>query len=198
LDARRLKRTIAANVQREIAASDLLKHMTAKTPDYPAVASAVATALHGPKKVYSSQALFLILEAMGGTWSLWLANQAQLKVLAKMAKPQTEATKKQIAKAKRQQDVLFQGLLYDLTMWNSIANDKPTRYTSHYVRDFMLAFGLYVTDIPSAAAEDSTDEDEPPPPKALTREERAERKAAADAAAAAYKAQMDEIFADSD
>ncbi len=88
--------------------------------------------------------------------------------------------------------------MYDLTMWNSIANDKPTRYTSHYVHDFMRAFGLYVTDIPSAAAEDSTDDDEPPPPKALTREERAERKAAADAAAAAYKVELDEIFPELD
>jgi hypothetical protein len=86
--------------------------------------------------------------------------------------------------------------MYDLTMWNSIANDKHTRYTSNYVRDFIRAFGLYVTDIPSAAAEDSTDEDEPPPLKALTPEERAQRKAAADAAAAAHKAELDAIFGD--
>jgi len=193
-DARRLKRTIAANVQREIDASGLLTHMTSTPPNYPAVARAVAAAPHGPKIVYTPQALFLVLEAMGGTWSLWLANQAELKVLR--ARPQSEATKKDIAKAEKQQDLLFQCVMYDLTMWNSIANDKHTRYTSHYVHDFMRAFGLYVTDIPSAAAEDSTDDDEPPPPKALTPEERAERKAAADAAAAAHKAELDAIFGD--
>jgi hypothetical protein len=200
-DARRLKRTITANVQREIAASDLLTHMTAARPDYPAVARAVAAAPHGPKTVYTPQALFLILESMGGTWSLWLANQAQLKVLRATA-PQTEATKKDIAKAKKQQDVLFQGVMYDLTMWNSITNDKPTRYTSHYVRDFMHAFGLQVTDIPSAAAEDSSDDDDPPPPETLTRAERAERAAAAkdttDATVKTYKAELDAIFPDSD
>ncbi len=137
---------------------------------------------------------------MGGTWSLWLANEAELKALR--ARPQNDRTRASTREAVRKQTLLFQCVMYDLTMWNSIANDKRTRYASSYVTRFIKDFGLENEDIPSPAAEDSTDDDDPPPPETLTRAERAERaaaaKVAADAAAAARKAELDAIFPDSD
>jgi regulator of replication initiation timing len=197
-DTTQLKKTIAANVQKEIAASRLLAHMTATPPNYPAVARAVAAAPRGPKKAYAPHALFLILEAMGGTWSLWRAHEAKLSALR--ARPPSEATKKAMAAAEHKQALLFQCVMYDLTMWHSIANDKRTRYTSHHVAQFIADFGLVNEDVPSAAAEASSDDDDPPLPAAPTRAEREARaaaaNAAADAAAAAQKAERDAVFGD--
>ena len=77
--------------------------------------------------LYQPCTLFLILESMGATWHTYLRIRA---------KP-TSSTYNSKCK------LIVEQMLYDLRMWDSIANDvKPTRYTSHHVTAFIKHFNL--------------------------------------------------------
>ena len=143
-----LKQTIDANVQREIEGSNLLQKMTQETPDYAAVRRAVqATQATAPRatKLYSSAALFLILESMGATWCMWLKNTG-----IKQRTPELD----------RLRAIIFRQILYDLTMWDSIANpDKKTRYVSAYTAGFIAHFKLSNTEVVDNNAPPSSDDE---------------------------------------
>jgi hypothetical protein len=152
-----LKRTIAANVQHELTVSDLLPKMLRDPPDYKAVRDAMANAPAMHQRPYSPAATFLILESMGGTWCLWLKNEAELQRL-RLAGANTSQARQQITAAEKRQREIFAGVMYDLTMWRSITSPKKTRYTSAYVQQFIQKFELTPDD--KDDGEPSTD-DEP-------------------------------------
>jgi uncharacterized protein (DUF302 family) len=142
-----LKQTIGANVQREINDTKLLEKMLQPTPDYAAVRSAVQATTPRPHKLYSPAALFLILESMGATWCMWLQNTAITK--------RTPALDEE-------RDTIFRQILYDLTMWDSIANeDKKTRYVSAYTEGFIKTYKLSNSEIVDANAPASSDDEAP-------------------------------------
>jgi hypothetical protein len=93
---------------------------------------------------------------MGGTWCLWLQNEAELRRL-RLAGPNTSQAKQQIAAAEKRQREIFAGVMYDLTMWRSITSTKKTRYTSAYVQQFIQKFELTTDD--KDDGEPSTDEE---------------------------------------
>jgi hypothetical protein len=106
---------------------------------------------------YTPAATFLILESMGGTWCLWLKNEAELQRLRLLTSNPSQ-TRQQIAAAEKRQREIFAGVMYDLTMWRSITIPKKTRYTSAYVQQFIQKFELTPDD--KDDGEPSTD-DEP-------------------------------------
>ena len=86
---------------------------------------------------------------MGGTWKLWLDNEARID--------------KQTAQEayKERQTLLLRQIVYHLSMWRSIANaPKRTRYMSKYVALFIDKCQLGNPDDPAADADASSD-DEP-------------------------------------
>jgi hypothetical protein len=151
-----LKRTIAANVQHELTVSDLLPKMLRDPPDYKAVRDAMAASPAVHQRAYTPAATFLILESMGGTWCLWLQNEAELRRL-RLAGANTSQAKQQITTAEKRQRDIFAGVMYDLTMWRSITSPKKTRYTSAYVQQFIQKFELTPDD--KDDGEPSTDEE---------------------------------------
>ena len=89
---------------------------------------------------------------MGGTWKLWLENEARRQYTAEQDA------------YKQRQTLLLRQIVYHLSMWRSIANTpKRTRYMSKYVALFIDKFKLSNPDDPAADADASSD-DEPEAP----------------------------------
>jgi DNA repair exonuclease SbcCD ATPase subunit len=123
-DAKDLHNTVAKAVHQQIDIAGLVAHLQNKNlaPIRAAVRRADTEQIQ-----YSPCALFLILESFGGTWA---------KCVSIVENPNHS---KYEARCK----LIVEQLLYDLTMWDSIANEiKPTRYTSHHVAEFIKHFKL--------------------------------------------------------
>ena len=144
-----LRKQISDRVQTHITSAKLIE-MIQTSP------TAFRDAVRGTKtpkqKQYSPEALFLILESMGGTWCMYMDNEG-----------------KQIDEHftaddyKKRKAVLVEQVMYDITMWDSIQNSpKRTRYTSKYVQDFIKYFGLENDDTTSRQANESSDDEDPP------------------------------------
>jgi hypothetical protein len=58
--------------------------------------------------------------------------------------------------------LILEQMLYDLTLWFAMANDKHTRYDNAHVRAFIAAFGLAEPEPGDADAEFSTDDEARP------------------------------------
>jgi hypothetical protein len=169
-----LRKEISANVQKQIAVGSLFEKLypgQPQKPQFTAIRDAVAERANKTQTLYSPAAAFLILESMGGTWAEYLANESDA----------------QTAKAKHDRRVLvLEMLLYDLTMWFSMANVPHTRYTSRNVQKFITAFELPTLELANDQAASSSDDDAPPPPPAQA--ETPEAAAARTATEAAAKA----------
>ncbi len=123
-DAKDLHATVAQAVHKQIDIAGLVTEL--QDGNLRGIRAAVRHA-HIEKVEYSPCALFLILESFGGTWANCL------RVLENSAHSKYEARCK----------LIVEQLLYDLTMWDSIANEiKPTRYTSRHVTEFIKHFKL--------------------------------------------------------
>jgi hypothetical protein len=162
---REIQKTIAANVQLDIA----LLHLADKLEeeDYHAIRDAVVAADTAKiKKTYSDTATFLILESMGGTWRMYLK-----LVRGKFKKTEQQnraswsmSTQQEFKTWEEHRDLILRQMLYDLTMWYSMANSpKKTRYMSHHVQAFITAFGLDNNEFTTGTV-DSSDDDGPGPP----------------------------------
>jgi hypothetical protein len=142
---RELQTTIADNVNKQITIAKLKDMMD--NGNYADITKAVSfNAESQKKKTYTPAALFLILESMAGTWRLHLDNE------------KTPKNQRSLAYDLKQQLVLRQ-VVYDITMWNSIAN-RPihTRYHSHLVKEFIDNFKLVHSE-PETELQPSSDED---------------------------------------
>jgi len=140
---KRIQDTIATNVQAQVALSTLAKMLEEK--QYVQIRDAVRAGAAGsqrPKKQYTSTAVFLILESMGGTWCMYekLVKDKKLDAATTTFSPETA---KQIREYEQNLPVVLRQTLYDLTMWDSILNSpKKTRYMSHNVQKFIDAYDL--------------------------------------------------------
>ena len=166
----------------------------------PAAFRAAVRGTGTPKlKQYSHEALFLLLEAMGGTWCMYRKNEDDFAKISD-SDPHYQTHKDNYNKHK---DVLVRQLVYDITVWDSIANPtKHTRYASKHVRDFIEHFKLESNDLASARNQlESSDDDDAPdaPPAAgshLVEEEASESDSeSAPAFKNAYTAPDDSILA---
>ncbi len=143
---RGLRDKIAQSAQEQIALANL--EALADNGDFPAIRDAVSAHAKGEKKTYSPAAVFLMLESMGGTWMLWLENDAR----------KNNASEQDEYKEKKK--LLLRQIVYHLTMWRSIANaPKRTRYMSKYVALFIDKHKLVNQDDPDPAAPPSSDDD---------------------------------------
>lgn len=123
-DARELHETVSKAVHKQIDNADLVPRLQAR--NFLEIRAAVLDA-DVERVKYQPCTLFLILESMGATWHTYLRIRD---------KPKSDSYD---AKCK----LIVEQMLYDLRMWDSIANDvKPTRYTSHHVTAFIKHFGL--------------------------------------------------------
>ncbi len=106
---------------------------------------------------------------MGATWCMWLQNTA---------------IKKRTTKLNEQRDTIFRQILYDLTMWDSIANeDKKTRYVPAHTAGFIKTYKLRNTETVDNDAPFSSDDEAPgDAPLDHTATEREALRAAAQAA----------------
>jgi hypothetical protein len=125
LDAKDLKDTVSKGVRTQIDLGKLTEAL--QRADFAAIRAAAAdTGLE--RTEYSPCALFLILEAMGATWAMYLR-------ISK--KPHSASYNAKCT-------LIVEQMLYDIAIWDSIENSpKPTRYTSHHVSAFIEHFGLY-------------------------------------------------------
>jgi hypothetical protein len=75
----------------------------------------------------------------------------------------------QIKEYEANRDLILRQMLYDLTMWYSMANTpKKTRYMSHHVQAFITAFGLANSENTTGTVDSSDDDGPGPPPPAIT------------------------------
>jgi hypothetical protein len=149
LGIRELKQAIAHNTTNRISAPDLLQKLIEK--DYPAIRRAVA-ATPVTKRQYSTAATYLHLESMGATWCVYEQNEKKIAKLLPGA-DRTELDKRRLT--------VLRQMIYDLTIWFSILNDKHTRYASANVTAFIQAFGL-VHNEPADGDQPSTDDERAP------------------------------------
>jgi multidrug efflux pump subunit AcrA (membrane-fusion protein) len=149
---RELKHNIAQNTTRRISASDLLQKLIDK--DYAAIRRVVA-ATPVTKRQYSTAATYLHLESMGATWCVYEQNEKNIARL-QPGPERTELEKKRLT--------VLRQMIYDLTIWFSMDNDKHTRYASAHVAAFIKAFGLVHTEPADGGQVSTDDEREPPAP----------------------------------
>jgi hypothetical protein len=149
LGIRELKQNIAQNTTKRISASDLLQKLIDK--DYVAIRRVVATT-PTQKRAYSTAATYLHLESMGATWCVYEQNENKIARL-QPGPDRTELEKKRLT--------VLRQMIYDLTIWFSMDDDKHTRYSSGHVAAFIHNFGLQHTEL-ADGNQPSTD-DEPAP-----------------------------------
>jgi hypothetical protein len=89
---------------------------------------------------------------MGATWCVYEQNEKNIAKLQSGADG-TELYKKRLT--------VLRQMIYDLTIWFSMDNDKYTRYASAYVAAFIRNFGLENTE-PADGDQPSTDDERAP------------------------------------
>jgi hypothetical protein len=142
-----LRETITTNVERQIIRADLPQLLA--EGKFPAIAAAVQGIAKRDRRMYSENALFLILESIVTTWRMHVRSQQQ-------------HTGKTISDKDydNNQALFLRQTLFDLTMWYSISNDvKTTRYTSPYLNEFIKHFQLRNDEIPDNHTDASTDDE---------------------------------------